>query len=115
MKYTISGKEWTEFDINKRCAELIGVKVSSEQYLQYSERDENIVITSNISDSDSSVDYCNNPLDTWLIIESVWDNLIFVYEYSSGLTHWSQVIEEYNCTKLVAACICFIEMSRGKL
>ena len=26
MTYTISGKEWTDFEINERCAELLGVK-----------------------------------------------------------------------------------------
>jgi len=109
MTYTISGKEWTEFDINKRCAELMGVKVADAQWMNYADRDENVVITSKVSVSDSAVDYCNNASDTWSIIDKCWDQLIYA-DYRRDVT-WEILMEKHNCTKLIAACICLIEVS----
>lgn len=106
MKYTINGKEYSELDINKRCADLMEVTVL-------------IVLR----------DYnpCNNPSDTWPIIEKCWDELSI--KFITKITHvnsnttvyealsrewidskWQRIIEEHKCTKLVAACICFIAL-----
>ena len=91
MTYTISGKEWTEFDINKRCADLMEVTVL-------------IVLR----------DYnpCNNPSDTWPIIEKCWDQLIYA-DYRRDV-NWEILMEKHNCTKLIAACICLIEINEGE-
>jgi hypothetical protein len=92
MTYTINGKEWTEFDINKRCAELYNGVYR---------------------------DYCNNPADTDAIIDKCWEELMIDVDCEGNLEpyadmsfgiNWQYLMGEHNCTKLVAACICYIEM-----
>jgi hypothetical protein len=85
MTYTINGKEWTEFDINERCAELMAHEV---------------------------VNYCRSAHYAWTIIDKCWDELMQVL-YVSRLTNrqWDFLIKKHNCTKLVAACICYIEIN----
>ena len=93
MTYTINGKEWTEFDINKRCAEILGVSHD--------------VIVNMTSGNRTKFSPCSNPLHTWRIIEKCWDELMCsMYD---GHIHWVDLTQGHQCTKLVAACICFIE------
>jgi hypothetical protein len=106
MKYTINGKEYTEFEINKRCAELMGIDcsgITEIMQLMYG----------------VPLNYCTNPVHTWHIIEKCWDELMCVNNvilgggvYSSN-TEWDEIIDKHNCTKLVAACICFIEINEA--
>ena len=101
--YTINGKEYSEFDINKRCAELMGVYVALKgsgphMYL------------------DKGPDEEYNPFEIWgdtgPIIEKCWDKLTgFVFTEDDYITRWNLLINRHNCTKLVAACICFIEVN----
>ena len=110
MTYTINGKEWTEFDINKRCAELLGLEVSKEQWMHYGDRDENLVLIGKVRDS-YAVNYTRNPADTWHIIEKCWDELMCsMYD---GHIHWVDLTQEHQCTKLTAACICLIEENKA--
>tara|TARA_R110000868_G_scaffold180345_5_gene420956 strand:+ start:1163 stop:1444 length:282 start_codon:yes stop_codon:yes gene_type:complete len=89
MKYTINGKEYSELDISKRCADLMEVTV--------------LIVLRDYSP-------CNNPADTWPIIEKCWGELMSVkFEYCA-LPRWQYLRHEHKCTKLVAACICFIEL-----
>jgi hypothetical protein len=109
MKYTINGKEYSEFDINKRCAELMGIKPLAQFHnidgkLMYIAEDDCIPYVR------LSFDPCNNPKDTWPIIEKVWSKLNS-FGKSSSMTQWERIIQQHNCTKLVAACICFIELA----
>jgi hypothetical protein len=105
MTYTINGKQYTEFDINKRCAEIqYPDKVYYEQYetcrVQIPEGD------------DFYFNPCNNPSDTDAIIDKCWDELMEkIYVHCSTPTRWENTIEKHNCTKLVAACICLIELN----
>jgi hypothetical protein len=103
MKYTINGKEYTEFDINLRCAELIlttpvNISHDCQQVL-----------------SAPNLEYnpCRNPWNTDRIIDMCFDELIFA-DYRRNVT-WEMLMEKHNCTKLVAACICYIEINEGKL
>lgn len=102
MKYTINGKECTEFDINRRCAELMGVKwqVSSvdDSYI-YNQYNFNLY------------NPCQNPADTWPIIEKAWDELMFLNSWTDLDTVWEYIIKTQKCSKLVAACILFIEIN----
>ena len=106
--YTINGKEYSEFDINKRCAELMGVYVALKgsgphMYL------------------DKGPDEEYNPFEIWddtgPIIEKCWDELMAVKQCADKhqaeweQTGWGCIMEYHNCTKLVAACICFIEVN----
>jgi hypothetical protein len=115
MTYTINGKEWTEFDINYRCAELLGFKASKEQYMHYGDRDENVVLIGRARDS-YGVNYTRNPADTDAIIDKCWDKLMKLTEtFDDGIadglcTRWEYLMDYAKCTKLVAACICYIEM-----
>ena len=118
MTYTINGKEWTEFDINKRCAELLGLEVSKEQWMHYGDRDENLVLIGKVRDS-YAVNYTRNPADTWHIIEKCWDELMAVKQCADKhqaeweQTGWGCIMEYHNCTKLTAACICLIEENKA--
>jgi hypothetical protein len=115
MTYTINGKQYTKSDINKRCADLMGIKVEYPMFNEvpyhrwFDSKGANLKV----------LDLCNNPTDTWPIINKCWDELMtinsVVFEkgvYSSE-TEWNQLMEKHNCSKLVAACICLIEMKEG--
>ena len=105
--YTIKGKEYSEFDINKRCAELMGVYVALKgsgphMYL------------------DKGPDEEYNPFEIWddtgPIIEKCWDELNAYCANPTTIkelmkSKWLSIIEKHKCTKLVAACICFIEVN----
>jgi hypothetical protein len=117
MTYTINGKEYTEFDINKRCAELMGIKV---EYPMFNEVPYHRWFDSD-GDNLKVLDLCNNPADTWPIIDKCWDELMD-YTNDKGLkpisdedifwTRWESLINRHKCTKLVAACICYIELNK---
>ena len=105
--YTIKGKEYSEVDINKRCAELMA--------LEYNTSDEYVMLDVNASGIETSCDEeieynpCNNPSDTWPIIEKCWDKLMLsMYE---GHLHWIDLTQTHKCTKLAASCICLIELN----
>jgi hypothetical protein len=115
VTYTINGKEYTEFDIKKRCGELMNLSLeyplfNDEPYHRFS---------SNSKIHLGVYEPTTNPLHTWPIIEKCWDELMCVNNvilgggvYSSN-TEWDEIIDKHNCTKLVAACICFIEINDG--
>ena len=111
MTYTINGKEYSELDINKRCAELIGIDVEMKNdhgdiYLDM--------------DQDEEYNPCEYASHTWPIIEKCWDELMETvnkhgYEpkdaYGKFWTRWEYLIYKHNCSKLMAACIFFIEVN----
>ena len=116
MKYTINNKEYTEFDINKSCAEL-----------RYKNTNCAVETKGGIVFIDNSMvcklrEYnpCNNPQDTDAIIDKVFNCLLeSVTCYHKDTAEWEEIrwnyiIQKHNCTKLVAACICFIEMNGGE-
>ena len=112
MTYTINEKQYTEFDINKQCAELLGSKSNKSHHnAGILKALRNAVLT------DFGVkDYCNNPADTWPIIDKCWDELNESILRNGGRrrSHWQYIIKKHNCTKLVAACITFIAIRGAK-
>jgi hypothetical protein len=131
MTYTINGKPYTEFDINKRCAELMGFEVLDEKALASKQHESFrqdtlnncwIVPVTQAASYKKSARYspCTWIADTWPIIEKCWDEL-FDYTNDAGLkpisyedifwTKWESLKNKHNCTKLVAACICLIELN----
>ena len=112
MTYTINGKEYSEFDINKRCAEILAWE--SEPHVKSVEFDRhNCLWVEHVGFSAFPVEhYLNNPADTWPIIEKCWDDLNKSILRNGGLrkSHWQDTMQMHKCTKLVAACICFIEL-----
>ena len=113
MKYTINDKEYTEFEINKRCAELMGLKWHEFSNVSESRQWVNIEIL-RLKGQPDFPEYspCTNPADTWPIIEKCWDDLMVV-DMIDYYAQWDLLMCEHNCTKLVAACICFIEINEG--
>jgi hypothetical protein len=122
MTYTINGKEWTKADINKRCAELMGIEYElNDIYVMVSD-----TVTSIETGVDEFMEYCPcySPSDTDAIIDKCWDELMQDvgfdgeddpdYDYRFG-TRWQYIIEEHKCSKLVAACICYIEINEAAL
>ena len=109
MKYTINNKEYSEFDINKRCAELLDL---SHQLIKGSfSKSWRVESSSKSLPSFKRYDPCNNPQDTWPIIEKCWDELVFA-DYRREVT-WDAIMYKHNCTKLVAACIALIELNES--
>ena len=108
--YTIKGKEYSEVDINKRCAELMALEYNtSDEYVML-----DVINASGIETScGEEIEYnpCNNPSDTWPIIEKCWDELICGSGWNSHQAYWGEIMEEHKCTKLAAACICLIELN----
>ncbi len=114
MTYTINGKEYTEFDINKRCAELLEIK--------YITNDVYVLIPDPVMSMEAScsqyMEYnpCNSPSDADTIIDKCWDELNqFVSGKQRMETKWIFTMQQHNCTKLVAACICYIEINEAAL
>ena len=110
MTYTINGKDCTEFEINKRCAELMGLKLCDGQHYKPS------VAYWDITGGCSQYKPCINWNDAGPIIEKCWDELMMMVDdsgnnslYDRFYTRWEYLIDKYKCSKLVAACICFIQ------
>lgn len=112
MKYTINGKEYSEFDIKKRCAEIV-----FDQDWWWKGEDVFIKIEGFALVEGVRYDPCNNPADTWPIIESINDGLFGLVDEDGEdylychYTRWEHVEEKYKCSKLIAACICLIKWS----
>tara|TARA_R110000787_G_scaffold192668_1_gene304201 strand:+ start:162 stop:500 length:339 start_codon:yes stop_codon:yes gene_type:complete len=112
MTYTINGKPWTELDINRRCAELmvVEVKISIDQ--------KHWLLPSSIKNNGGYNPYnpCTNPADTDAIIDKCLNSLLEVHHTElCDYTKWEDIMDRGKCTKLIAACICFIEINEGKL
>lgn len=117
MKYTINGKEYSEFDINLFIAEsgIIPVAINEDQDSALKAKSSSVLINDIINTYEYNP--CNNPVDAWPIIESINDVLFGLvgedgedYLYCH-YTRWEHVEEKYKCSKLIAACICFIELN----
>jgi hypothetical protein len=112
MTCTINGKQYTEFDINKRCAALEDKNLPDYQPARNSGY--------NIGDESFYIGYnpCNNWNDAGPIIDKCWDELMKLTEtfedgFADGLcTRWEYLMDYDKCTKLVAACICLIELNK---
>jgi hypothetical protein len=109
VTYTINGKEYTEFDINVRCAELMGYVIedplfNGQPYVRF---------LSNGKIHLSVYEPTTNPVHAWPIIEKCWDDLMIVHVTNNYYANWDLIMDDYKCTKLVAACICFIEINDG--
>jgi hypothetical protein len=107
MTYTINGKEWTKDEINLAIAEVSILSLDMSESMDR-------VVASQMRRNPPN--YCQNPSDTDAIIDKCWDELIKVHvtNLCSYIT-WEDIIASYKCTKLVAACICYIEINEGKL
>ena len=102
MTYTINGKEYTELDINKAITEIIISKWDmNSEYNQFMASGMRF----------KTLCYTRNPIETWPIIEKCWDELTSVACICTYTIEWHQLIRKHKCTKLIAACIFFIEMN----
>jgi hypothetical protein len=122
MTYTINGKEWTEFDINERCADLY---LPCDYIINENDKSIDLIgvqtwLGAHGEPDERTVKYgnynpCKNPADTDAIIDKCWDELMCtVTDWDDvNIPKWERVMDEHNCTKLVAACICYIEMQEG--
>ena len=116
MKYTIKGKEYTEFDINLRCAEIEGFEFSSDN-VEVMAFDH---LQSLITGCDEFEVYvpCTDWHDAGHIVDKCFDELNDIWLKKDGKTYislWKSLVEIHNCTKLVAACICYIEINEAAL
>jgi hypothetical protein len=113
MTYTINGKEWTEDEINNAITEIRIAKLDMDSgYNRF------MVEAMRLQ----PLCYTRTPLETDAIIDMCWDELMSSKdERGCGTwTHWDHVkwqrlMNEHNCTKLVAACICYIEINEAAL
>jgi hypothetical protein len=102
MTYTINGKQYTELDINLAIAEI---NILSFDMSESMDR----VVASQMRRNPPN--YCQNSTDTWPIIEKCWDELNESTLRNGGRrkSRWQDTMQQHKCTKLIAACICFIE------
>jgi len=116
MTYTINNKDYTEFDINKTIAQVLHNGSSVIRSIKGAD----MVTVEGKGFAKIMLDYYNNPSDTWTIIEMCWDELMELVDFLGGqiicsddisCTKWEYIMQKHNCTKLIAACICFIEMN----
>jgi hypothetical protein len=114
MTYTINGKEYTEFDINLRCAEIEGLELISDD-VEVMAFD---YLESLIAGEDKFEVYepCTDWNDAGHIVDKCFDELMEVLYVSRETNRqWDFLIKKHNCTKLVAACICYIEINESTL
>jgi hypothetical protein len=102
MTYTIKSKQYTEDDINLAIAEINILSLDMSESMDR-------VVASQMRRNPPN--YCQNPSDTWPIIEKCWDELMAIYHEIYYLTKWESIISIHDCTKLIAACICLIELN----
>ena len=126
MTYTINGKEWTEFDINKMCAELLGLIVQAkfqkrigftEEFHQSYPNTVWCAEVDGLGDQSSAwgqMVFTRCPADTDAIIDKCFHKLV-EYDHHNDEIKWEDIMDRHKCTKLVAACICYIEINEGKL
>jgi hypothetical protein len=119
MTYTINGKEWTKSNINERCAVLMGI--------EYQLNDIYVMVSDTVASIETGVDEfmeycpCYNPSDTDAIIDKCFDELNKVnVSYDSigrmiTSTKWNSIMIGHDCSKLIAACICYIEINEAAL
>ena len=111
MTYTINGKEYTELDINNSVREIrISKFYMDSEYNQFMAEAMRL----------QPLCYTRNPLETWPIIDTCWNELMD-YTNDKGLkpilhedifwTRWESLMNRHKCTKLIAACICYIELN----
>jgi hypothetical protein len=130
MTYTIKGKKWTEFDINERCADLY---LPCDYIINENDKSIDLIgvqtwLGAHGEPDERTIKYgnynpCNNPSDTDAIIDKCWEELIEVVDCMGheitnddiGWCKWSYLMAQHNCTKLVAACICYIEINEAAL
>jgi hypothetical protein len=112
VTYKINGKQYTEFDINNRCAEIMNVDAHIVEWAF------GWVILHVQKGRLVHYEPCANPADAWPIIENCFDNLmeqVEVHEpqherdWGAESDRWSALILRHNCTRLIAICICLIE------
>lgn len=113
MIYTINGKDYTEFDIKLCCSELMDITI-------YTVGESKVLYRSSPR---QKYDPCTNWNDAGPIIEKCWDELMSHtmqvskeagYSTTFQGTNWQYLVQQHNCTKLIAACIFFIEMNEDK-
>jgi hypothetical protein len=111
MTYTINGKEWTKDEINLAIAE---VNILSLDMSESMDR----VVASQMRRNPPN--YCQNPADTDAIIDKCWNELMSTKDARGcgTWTHWDtikwqRIMFKHNCTKLIAACICYIEINES--
>jgi hypothetical protein len=110
MTYTINGKQYTELDINLRCAELMDLK-------DVHENNGRVFFTSLELQSKRAFEPCSDPTDTDAIIDKCWYELfkLVFFKNVQGFecceSRWNCIMKIHNCTKLIAACICYIELN----
>jgi hypothetical protein len=114
MTYTISGKEWAEFDINKRCAELMGIEINEKIFshlkVYWTVDPSGYKPTSDGNHAIQIIDKCWSEL-----LEMVNDCGIIDYADFCDNNKWQYIMKKHNCTKLIAACICLIEINEAEL
>ena len=119
MHYTINGKDYTGFDINRTIAHIL----YNDSSVVRSIKGADMVNILGKGVAKRMVDYCNKPSDAWPIIEKCWDELMghtmqvlkeVGYSTTFQGAKWQYLMQKHNCTKLIAACICFIEMNEAK-
>jgi hypothetical protein len=106
MTYTINGKEWTEDEINNAITEIRIAKLDMDSgYNRFMAEAMRL----------QPLCYTRNPLETDAIIDMCWDELMELsYQSHGDISQWQYAMQQHNCTKLVAACICYIEINEGE-
>jgi hypothetical protein len=105
MTYTINGKKWTKADINQRCAELLGIEYKrSDNYVMVCDHAASIETG---YEQEREYNPCTEWGDTGTIIEKCFDELTSTVWQDSHI-YWDLLIDKHKCSKLEAACICYV-------
>jgi hypothetical protein len=113
--HIIHGVTYTINDINVRCAQLMGYKV-----IQQSMVGDGRISVIDASDLDGESyrrlpQYCTDPNCMSVIVDYCFSNLLTIEHDQYFLTKWEWIMSTRDCSKLMAACICFIESHKQEL
>ena len=107
--------EMSDFEINK----LVTKHLLTDGW-KYNEKENGFIFESD-GDFYRIYDYCNDPEESWSIVDDIFSTLVSTVKYDDGIgfgeremTIWQAQMHKNNCGKLRAAMIVFLMMNEGK-
>ncbi len=107
--------EMSDFEINK----LVTKHLLTDGW-KYNEKEKGFIFESD-GDFYRIYDYCNDPEESWSIVDDIFSTLVSIGKYDDGIgfgeremTIWQAQIHKNNCGKLRAAMIVFLMMNEDK-
>ena len=107
MNYT----ELSDFEINRRVAERLGLKVVEQSMVNIGKV---YVINPHPDVFHQLPEYCNNPADAWPVILEIWDDLSKPYHDDTDNSYWYWYQRTKNISHTRAACEIYLMIKESE-